>query len=317
MGDVDRGRDVGYDEFGMLHENAAEAGLPFDAAAPPVVERVWVDVGGGRELSAIVWGDGPPEVVLLHGGAQNAHTWDTVVLGLRPRDVVAIDLPGHGHSADARETDGSSAVAAAEDVAVVIRELAPDAKSVVGMSFGGLTAIALAGVAPELVRSLALVDVLPGLESKNAAHIMAFVNGPPAFASFDDLLERTAQFNPQRSRSSLRRGILHNAAQQPDGSWAWRHSRGAAGAAGRVAGIKAQGDHLYEDLWASLAGAADRGPVLLCRGLRADSVLRDGDVEELARRTPSARVVDFPEAGHSIQGDQPVALAATLTTFLG
>jgi len=316
MADVERGRDVGYDEFGMLHENAAEAGLPFDAADPPVVERVWVDVGGGRELSAIVWGDGPAEVVLLHGGAQNSHTWDTVVLGLRPRSVVAIDLPGHGHSADARETDGNSASAAAEDVAVVIRELAPDAKAVVGMSFGGLTAVALAGVAPELVRSLVLVDVLPGLESRNASHIMAFVNGPPAFASFDDLLERTMQFNPQRSRSSLRRGILHNAARQPDGSWVWRHSRGAAGAAGRVAGIKAQGDQIYQDLWEPLAAAAAQGPVLLCRGLRQDSVLRDTDIEALRHHAPTAQIVDFPEAGHSIQGDQPVPLAKALATFL-
>ena len=302
MGAVDRGRDVGYDEFGMLPDNAAEAGLAFDAAAPPTVERVWVDVGDGRELSAIVWGDGAPELVLLHGGAQNAHTWDTVALALRPRGIVAVDLPGHGHSADGRE-GGSSAVAAAEDVATVIRGLAPDARAVVGMSFGGLTAAALAGVAPELVRSLVLVDVLPGLQAANASHIVAFVNGPPAFASFDDLLERTAQFNPQRSISSLRRGILHNAAQQPDGSWVWRHSRGPAGAAGRVAGIKAQGDQLYQDLWSDLAGVA--GPVLLCRGLRPDSVLRDADVEELRRRVPTAEVVDFPEAGHSIQGRRP------------
>src|SRR5688572_27449266 len=169
----ERGRDVGYDELGMLHENAEEAGLPFDGAPP--VERVWVDVGGGRELSALDRGDA--ELVLLHGGAQNAHTWDTVCLALRPRRIVAVDLPGHGHSADARDPgESSSAVAAAEDVAVVLRHLAPEARAVVGMSFGGLTAIALAGLAPELVRSLALVDILPGLGTANASHIVAFVN---------------------------------------------------------------------------------------------------------------------------------------------
>ena len=35
--------------------------------------------------------------VLLHGGSQNAHTWDTVAMAL-DRPLVAIDLPGHGHS---------------------------------------------------------------------------------------------------------------------------------------------------------------------------------------------------------------------------
>src|SRR5919106_6749876 len=86
---------VEYDEFGLLHENAEEYGIPWQG--PPKVRREFVDVGGGRRLSAVVWGDEPPELVLLHGGAQNAHTWDTVALALG-RPLVAIDLPRHGHS---------------------------------------------------------------------------------------------------------------------------------------------------------------------------------------------------------------------------
>lgn len=41
----------------------------------------------------------------------------------------------------------------------MIRELAPDAELVVGMSLGGLTALRLAVAAPELVPRLVLVDV--------------------------------------------------------------------------------------------------------------------------------------------------------------
>ena len=47
-----------------------------------------------------------------------------------------------------------------------------------------------------------------------------------SFASFDEILERTIQFNPTRSVSSLRRGVLHNAVQREDGSWTWRHQLG-------------------------------------------------------------------------------------------
>jgi esterase len=90
---------------------------------------------------------------------------------------------------------------------------------VIGMSLGGLTTIALYAEAPELVRKIVLVDVLPGIKPQRAQHITDFVNGPASFASLDELLERTARFNPARSRSSLRRGILHNAEQQPDGTW--------------------------------------------------------------------------------------------------
>ena len=91
---------VDYDEFGLFGQNAAEYGLPFDR--PPTVRRAFASVSGGRrpggrQLSALVWQDGEPELVLLHGGAQNAHTWDTVAMALG-RPLVAIDLPGHGHS---------------------------------------------------------------------------------------------------------------------------------------------------------------------------------------------------------------------------
>src|SRR4051794_9360396 len=145
---------VQYDEFALFHENAEEFGLPF--AGPPAVRREFVEVEPGRRLSALVWGRAAPELVFLHGGAQNAHTWDTVALAL-DRPLVCIDLPGHGHS-DGGKVGSLDLQSNAEDIAVAIRALAPDARAVVGMSLGGMTTIALGKVAPELVRRMVLVD---------------------------------------------------------------------------------------------------------------------------------------------------------------
>ncbi len=300
---------VDYDEFGLFGENAAEYGLPLDR--PPVVRRAFAEVAPGRRLSALVWQEGDPELVLLHGGAQNAHTWDTVAMAL-DRPLVAIDLPGHGHSdGPGDRPDGPlDAYGNAADVAAAVRQLAPAARAVIGMSLGGLTAIALSAEAPELVRTLVLVDVLPGIKAQRAQHITAFVNGPPSFASLDELLERTAQFNPGRSRSSLRRGILHNAEQQPDGSWVWRwarHRPPAAPASG-VPTVR------YESLWEALSSVTV--PVLLARGMRPDSVLDDEGERELRRRLPPAEVVHVEEAGHSLQGDTPLELAAIIERFV-
>jgi pimeloyl-ACP methyl ester carboxylesterase len=313
---------VDYDEFGLFHENAAEYGLPFDR--PPVVRRAFAEVDpttGGRRLSALVWQDRDPELVLLHGGSQNAHTWDTVAMAL-DRPLVAIDLPGHGHS------DGPGNVPEGQldphgnavDVAAAIRQLAPAAAAVVGMSLGGLTAIALAAEAPELVRKIVLVDVLPGIKAQWAQHITDFVTGPASFASLEELLERTARFNPSRSRSSLRRGILHNAEQQSDGTWVWRwarHRRPAAPAspapASPVPASPAVGIR-YEQLWEALSSITV--PLLLARGMRPDSVLDEDDERELLRRLPSARVVHVEEAGHSLQGDTPLELAAIIEHFV-
>ncbi|MGZ6969958.1 MAG: alpha/beta fold hydrolase, partial [Acidimicrobiia bacterium] len=119
--------------------------------------------------------------------------------------------------------------------------------------------------------------------------------------SFDEILERTVAFNPTRSVSSLRRGILHNAAEQPDGTWAWRYERF----------ILPEGTEIpdFGDLW-HLVDAVDV-PLLLVRG--ADSpVVGDEDVVELLRRRPEARVVVVDAAGHSVQGDQPLELAALI-----
>jgi len=313
-----------YDEFGLFHENAAEYGLPYDR--PPTVRRVFADVAPGRRLSALAWQDEDPELVLLHGGAQNAHTWDTVAMALG-RPLLAIDLPGHGHSdGPGPRTDGQlDTHGNAADVAAAIRALAPAAKAVIGMSLGGLTAIELGAEAPDLVRKLVLVDVLPGLKVRRSQHIGDFVNGPASFASLDELLERTMAFNPSRSRSSLRRGILHNAEQQPDGTWVWRWARHRAGAAspGQAATGQGQspgpaspaaGGTRYAELWAPLS--AITVPVLLVRGLRPDSVLDDDDERELRERLPSAEVIHVTGAGHSVQGDAPLELAAIIERFV-
>jgi pimeloyl-ACP methyl ester carboxylesterase len=297
---------VPYDEFSMFRENADEFGIPWDG--PPVVRRDAVEVEPGRRLSALVWGDAPPELVLLHGGAQNAHTWDTVALAL-DRPLVAIDLPAHGHS-DGPRGGFADPSANAEDVAAAMRALAPEARAVVGMSLGGLTALALAARAPDLVRSVVLVDVTPGVDEAKATSITAFVNGPESFPSFDEILARTVEFNPTRTVSSLRRGILHNAVQREDGSWVWRYARHRVGAPPEAGARRID----FSDLWR----AVDQLTVtlMLVRGMLPQSVVDDADEAELLRRCPGARVEHVEGAGHSVQGDKPVELAALIADFV-
>ena len=290
-----------YDEFAMLPDNASEAGLVL--TRPAAVRRAAVPLPDGRRLSALVWGNAPPELVLIHGGAQNAHTWDTVALALN-RPLVAVDLPGHGHS-DWRDDHDYSPTTNAEDLAIVVGELAPAAGLVVGMSLGGLTAICLAARHPGLVRRLAVVDVTPGTDHAKAEPIVAFVSGPERFASFDEILERTIAFNPTRSESSLRRGVLHNAREEPDGSWVWRYDPMRAWK---------QGEEIsFVTLWDDV----DRieAPLLLVRG-GLSGVVSDEDVAELRHRRPHADVVVVEGAGHSVQGDLPVELAGILADAL-
>ncbi len=299
MADIDR---IPYDEFSMFEENAHEYGIAFDQ--PPTVRRQSVPLGDGRQLSALCWGNGDPELVFLHGGAQNAHTWDTVALALG-RPLVAIDLPGHGHS-DQGLHGSVDARSIAADIATAIRVLAPKSKAVVGMSLGGITTLAVADHAPELVRSVVLVDITPGVNRAKSMAISNFINGPESFEDFDALLTRTIEHNPHRTVSSLRRGILHNALQRDDGSWVWRYARLRSS----ENGVRPE----FSSLWESVSNLAV--PMMLVRGMLAQSVVDDGDEAELLRRAPNAQVVHIANAGHSVQGDTPVELAELIASFV-
>ena len=296
---------IAYDEFSMFGENISEYGL--EVSSTPQVQRVSTVLSDGRTISALKWGGGEPRLVLVHGSGQNAHTWDTVALALNV-PLIAIDLPGHGHSSW-RDDTTYSPQGMAEDLAVVIQQHAANAAAIVGMSLGGLTCLALASAHPNLVPHLVLVDITPGVTSKKAKAVLDFINGPQSFASFDELFARTKEHNPTRSESSLRRGILHNAKQIEDGSWQWRYDRrGQTETAGSAPGHEAPRSPMWDMI------SAWNKPLLMVRG-GISPVVDDEDIAELRKRCAHVEVVVVDGAGHSVQGDRPVELANVLRRF--
>jgi pimeloyl-ACP methyl ester carboxylesterase len=317
-------------EFSMLADNAADAGLAWNGA--PAVERREVTLDRGRVVSSILWG-ADPQLVFLHGGGQNAHTWDTVVLAMG-LDALAVDLPGHGHSP--RDPGSVAAiydpVELAADVSVAIRALAPNAQLVTGMSLGGLTSIVLASRHADLVRKVAVVDVTPGVTMAKAATMSPAAGAAPeSWATLEELIERTVGADPSRIPSSLRRGVIHNTRQLPNGRWVWRHDRhdrddegyalgpdGARVEPGAPLELPGTADRdpdatLYPELWDDVS--AIEQPLLLVLGSRS-GVVDVADTAELLRRRPTATAVTIDDAGHRVQGDKPVELAAALTAFL-
>lgn len=296
---------IAYDEFSMFGENISEYGL--EVSKTPQVQRISTELSDGRTISALKWGSGEPRLVLVHGSGQNAHTWDTVALALNV-PLIAVDLPGHGHSSW-RDDTTYSPQGMAEDLAVVIQQHAANAVAIVGMSLGGLTCLALASAHPNLVPHLVLVDITPGVTSKKAKAVLDFINGPQSFASFDELFARTKEHNPTRSESSLRRGILHNAKQIEDGSWQWRYDRrGQTETAGSAPGHEAPRSPMWDMI------SAWNKPLLMVRG-GISPVVDDEDIAELRKRCAHVEVVVVDGAGHSVQGDRPVELANVLRRF--
>jgi pimeloyl-ACP methyl ester carboxylesterase len=225
---------------------------------------------------------------------------------------VAVDLPGHGHSGW-RDDGAYTPANLADDVAVAVAALAPDAVLVVGMSLGGLTAMELTVRHPHLVRQVMMVDITPGVNQAKTKAVTDFVNGPQSFASFEMLLERTMQHNPTRTESSLRRGILHNAHQLDDGSWEWRYDRRGHARTDAPATAADTPESPLSPLWDHFG--AITCPVTLVRG-GVSPVVDDDDVAEARRRQPTLRVEVVDGAGHSVQGDRPLELATLVASLL-
>jgi pimeloyl-ACP methyl ester carboxylesterase len=244
-------------------------------------------------------------VVFLHGGGQNAHTWDTVIIGLG-EPALSIDLPGHGRSAWREDGDYGPKLNATA-VEPVVRAFAPDADLVVGMSLGGLTALRLAVTAPDLVRKLVLVDVTPSAPERHTEMTdeqkgtVALVQGDKSFPSFDAMLEVTVAAAPHRDRESLRRGVFHNAKRLDDGTWTWRYDSIRKGEG-------------FDGLWDDVPRL--NTPTTLVRGANSFFV-NDEDAAEFARIAPGFKGVHIVEdSGHSVQSDQPRKLVEILQGIL-
>ncbi|TFV56427.1 alpha/beta hydrolase [Mycobacterium sp. PS03-16] len=287
---------LGLDEFALLGENADQIGV---TDIPPVTR---IDAG---PVSALKWGHEAPQVVFLHGGGQNAHTWDTVILGLG-LPALAVDLPGHGRSAWREDGDYGPKLNA-ETLRPVLREWAPAPRLMVGMSLGGLTALRIAATEPALVPELVLVDVTPSAperhEEMTKAQLgaVALVRGDRSFPSFEAMLDVTVAASPHRDRASLRRGVFHNSKRLDDGTWTWRYDSFRKGDG-------------FEGLWDDVA--AITMPTTLVRGAKSFFV-NDEDAAEFANGAPGFRATHVvPDAGHSVQGDQPQALVDILRGVL-
>ncbi|MFE1014812.1 alpha/beta fold hydrolase [Streptomyces sp. NPDC058794] len=112
--------------------------------------------------------DGPrdaPALLLIHGSATSSRSWDALVpLLAGSRQVIGIDLPGHGRSAEPARRDYDTSEQA-RTLGAALDRLGVDQVLAVGHSSGGYAVTALAEQRPGLVTALALISTGPGVDA--------------------------------------------------------------------------------------------------------------------------------------------------------
>jgi pimeloyl-ACP methyl ester carboxylesterase len=116
-------------------------------------------------------GAGEP-LVLLHGGLGAAELWAPVLPALAAgRRVIAVDLQGHGHTADVDRPFRAETMA--DDVAALIEYLGLERADVMGYSLGGMVALRTAIQHPQRVRRLVVVSIAFRRDGNHADAIAA------------------------------------------------------------------------------------------------------------------------------------------------
>jgi pimeloyl-ACP methyl ester carboxylesterase len=186
----------------------------------------------GLELCGLTWGepDAPP-LVLIHGWLDNAASFALLAPLLAERfHVIALDLPGHGHSGHLpagtiyQHTDYTRAVLAAVDALALPRF------HLLGHSLGAGVATMVAIAAPERIRALALIEGLGPLGDDGSRTLDRFRDALAIKDTGDRPLRVFPSINDAaRARAlasgldaSLARHIVERGLREVEGGFSWR-----------------------------------------------------------------------------------------------
>ncbi|MET0152559.1 MAG: alpha/beta hydrolase [Candidatus Binatia bacterium] len=258
----------------------------------------------GLRFHFLDWGtEGRAPLLLIHGGAQTAHSWDEVAPDLaRDHHVLAFDQRGHG---DSDWSPGGHY--RREDFVGDIRGFLDvprwSAATLVALSLGGLNSLAFAATHPDRVRGLVIVDVAPTVARAGSDAVRSQL-AVREFATFDEAVERALAFNPRRSRENIEERLRHALRRGAEGRWSYKYDPA-------IGGPGLQSD--FERLWESVRSI--RCPTLLVRGAQSN-VLAEETVGRFLAEVPGSEAVVVPAAGHSVMGDNPEGFLAAVRPFL-
>jgi pimeloyl-ACP methyl ester carboxylesterase len=249
-----------------------------------------------------------PPLLLLHGGRDHCRNWDWVAAALCDQyHVIAPDLRGHGDSAWA--ASGHYAMATyIYDLAQLIHQQVLAPVSIIAHSLGGNIALRYAGIYPDAIRRLVVIEGLgpapraAGTKPRRTIDQrmrdwideQRSLSGrlPRRYASIEDALRRMQEENPHLSAEQARHLTQHGVNQNEDGTYSWKFDNYV-----RVWPPYDMTREEIADLWSRVTC-----PTLLIHG--RESWAKDPAQDGRAGYFSDARVLGMDGAGHWVHHDR-------------
>ena len=272
-------------------------------------------------LHYVDWGnEDKPPLLLVHGGQDHCRNWDWVAQELREDyHIIAPDLRGHG---DSQWMVGGSygAFDFVYDIHQLLHQTKMTPVKIIAHSMGGHISLRFAGVYPELVEKLVVIEGLgpsPERVAKwEAKSLQTRVReweenlrrnsgrSMRRYETLDDAFQRMHEANPHLRPDQARHLTIHGANQNEDGTYSWKFDNYVR--AGNPTGMTVADSH---ELWSQVTC-----PTMLIRGTEswASDPVEDGRIKHFQNPT----VVDFEEAGHWVHHDQLDKFLENVVPFL-
>jgi pimeloyl-ACP methyl ester carboxylesterase len=265
----------------------------------------------GRAVNTIQLGSGPA-LVFVHGLSGCWPNWlEQMAVFAREHRVIALDLPGFGHSPG--EAGEVSMHGYAQLLDALLNQLGHERATIVGNSMGGLIAAELAASFPSRAERVVLVSPAGLSTYRNRVTTSAM----PAIRRLEQVLALGAAWTAShaerlatrpRMRELVLKGVVAHPSRLP-GPLAAEQLRGA-GTDGFLSALDAILDF---DLSARLPLIAC--PTLIVWGTK-DRLITVRDAARFAEAIPGARKVIYEDTGHMAMLEQPAAFNALLRDFV-
>jgi pimeloyl-ACP methyl ester carboxylesterase len=270
----------------------------------------WVTVAG-NPVNAIDMGEGPA-IVFVHGLSGSWPNWlEQLPSFARDHRVIAMDLPGFGHSPMPDERITISAYARILDS--LLETLGVSAATVVGNSMGGFVSTELAIAFPQRVERLVLISAagISTYRHRDVERIEPYLRRlAPILAAYTGFT--AAQSDWVSRRRGLRNLTLGMIARHPGrlpAPLAAEQLRGA-GKPGFMQALRANIDYPVRERLPEIAC-----PTLIVWG-EDDKVIPVADASVFEELIPNSRKVIFKDTGHVAMLERPAAFNRLLADFM-